>query len=66
MARPDGRTYLPYFSKADSTLCGAPCGVADFADDARGFGLWASAVKQLIPPYLCVGIPDVEGIEPVG
>jgi hypothetical protein len=64
MGYPAGGFWINYFSNPRSTICGAPCGVEDIADNVRSFNLVAPAIAAFRGPAGTVTIGDGEAPEP--
>ncbi|MGN6113095.1 MAG: Calx-beta domain-containing protein, partial [Luteimonas sp.] len=54
-----------YFSNPLNDGCGAPCGVAEIADNVRSLNNMATAIAAFRGPPGSVSIADVDGLEPV-
>lgn len=63
MAYEDGLPWVGYFSSPASTLCGAPCGEVDQADNVRSMNRVAPAIAAFRGPPGTLAISDAEGVE---
>jgi hypothetical protein len=60
-----GEPWVGYFSSPALTACGAPCGIADKADNVRSLNQMAVAVADFRGPPGTLSIADAEVVEPV-
>lgn len=59
-----GQPRVGYFSDPGSTRCGAPCGLADEADNVRSLKLMASRIAAFRGPPGTISILDADAFEP--
>ena len=63
MAYSSGQPWVGYFSNPGSSICGAPCGIVDHADNVRSLNLMARTISRYRDPPNTISISDATATE---